>query len=96
MGEDTDEAVRRDLDEFETAIEAGLLAEFGCAERDAERVAAAAASARAAGALPAWSPTFVAEKLADAPDRPSVAGKWNWLLSYVGGDADSEEYRLDG
>ncbi|UPV73468.1 hypothetical protein M0R89_13055 [Halorussus limi] len=78
-------------DEFRTRVETKVAAEFG-AERDAERVAEAAVRVREAGVE--WSPTFIAERMADAPKDASVSEKWNWLLGYVGGPADAEEYRL--
>ncbi|WP_115863706.1 hypothetical protein [Halorussus litoreus] len=97
MSEATDEGeVGERNREFESAVEARLQADFACAEPDAERVAATVARARAAGDLPDWSPVFVVEKLADAPGERTIHEKWNWLLGYVGGDADSDEYRLDG
>ena len=79
-------------DGFRTEVETKVAAEFG-AERDAERVADAAAELRESAGVE-WSPTFIAERMADAPKGNAVPEKWNWLLGYVGGPADDEEYRL--
>jgi hypothetical protein len=79
-------------DEFRTEVETKVAAEFG-AERDAERVADAAVQVRKATGVE-WSPTFIAERMADAPKGDAVPEKWNWLLGYVGGPVDAEEYRL--
>lgn len=91
MGEETDE--------FRAVVEAKLQAEFGCAESDAERVAAAVARAREADADLDWNPSFVVEKLTDAPREHSVPEKWNWLVGhagrYLGSNADLDEYRIE-
>jgi len=85
----------QETDEFRAAVEAGLQAELGCSEPEAERVAETVASARAAGDVPDWSPSFLVAKLTDAPDEYSVPEKWNWLLDYVGGSTDRSAYRFD-
>jgi hypothetical protein len=69
--------------EYESAVEARVTAEFGCPEPDAERVAAAAGRLRRAEAVD-WSPTFIVERLVDAPKALSVPEKWNWWLGYYG------------
>ena len=79
-------------DAFRTEVETKVAAEFGT-ERDAERVADAAVRVRESAGVE-WSPTFIAERMADAPKGDSVPEKWDWLLGYVGGPADAEEYRL--
>jgi hypothetical protein len=75
--------VSDDVREYESAVEARITAEFGCPEPDAERVAAAAARLRHEEGVD-WNPSFLAEKLADAPRDSSVPAKWNWWLSYYG------------
>jgi hypothetical protein len=86
-------------DQFKAAVEAKLQAEFGCAESDAERVAAAVARACEADADLDWHPTFVVETLTHAPREYSVPEKWNWLADragqYLGTDADLDEYRVE-
>ena len=76
---------------FRTEVEERVAAEFG-AERDAERVADAAARLRQSEGVE-WSPSFVAARMADAPRERSVPEKWNWLLGRVGG---ADAYELDG
>jgi hypothetical protein len=84
-----------DEDRFGRRVERKVAAAFG-AERDAERVGRAAVRVRKAEGV-AWSPSFVADRMADAPKGHSVPEKWNWLLEHVGGfDGDSGEYALDG
>lgn len=83
-----------EADRFRRHVERKVAAEFG-SERDAERVAHAAVRVREAENV-AWSPSFVADRMADAPKDHSVPEKWNWLLEYVGGFAvDADEYALD-
>ncbi|MFC7080731.1 hypothetical protein [Halorussus caseinilyticus] len=82
-------------DYFRADVEAKVAAEFG-SERDAERVADAAVRLRDAEGVE-WSPSFVAERMADAPKDRSVPEKWNWLLGVAGGEVeDVTEYELDG
>jgi hypothetical protein len=92
MGEETDD--------FGTAVEAKLQAEFACPERDAERVAGAVTRLRESAEGPDWSSSFLVERLTDAPKSHSVPEKWNWLLEHVGrysdGDTpDLDEYRIE-
>jgi hypothetical protein len=69
--------------EYESAVEARVTAEFGCPEPDAERVATAAGRLRREEGVD-WTPSFLVEKLADAPRDHSVPEKWNWWLDYYG------------
>lgn len=85
MGEERDRFGRR--------VELKVAAEFG-SERDAERVAEAAVRVREAEGVE-WSPSFVADRMADAPKGHSVPEKWNWLLEHVGGFGGGREYALD-
>ena len=78
-------------DRFRAEVEARVATEFG-AERDAERVADAAARFRRSEGVE-WSPSFVAARMADAPRERTVPEKWNWLLGRVGG---ADAYELDG
>jgi hypothetical protein len=81
-------------DHFRADVETKVAAEFG-SERDAERVADAAVRLREAEGVD-WNPSFVAEKMADAPKGHSVPEKWNWLLGYFGSYSDNyEAYELD-
>ncbi|WP_137283234.1 hypothetical protein [Halorussus salinisoli] len=80
-------------DHFRGDVETKVAAEFG-SERDAERVADAAVRLRESEGVE-WSPSFVAERMADAPKERSVLGKWNWLLEYATEFTDSSEYALE-
>jgi hypothetical protein len=75
--------VTDDAREYESAVEARITAEFGCSEPDAERVAAAAGRLRRDEGVE-WNPSFLVEKLTDAPRDRSVPEKWNWWLDYYG------------
>lgn len=70
--------------EYEATVEARVTAEFGCPESDAERVAEAAARLRRSEDAIDWSPSFLVEKLADAPRDHNVPEKWDWWLEYYG------------
>jgi len=77
-------------DHFRADVETKVAAEFG-----SERVADAAVRLREAEGVD-WNPSFVAEKMADAPKGHSVSEKWNWLLGYFGSYSDGyEAYELD-
>jgi hypothetical protein len=79
---------------FRSNVETKVAAEFG-SERDAERVAAAVVRLCEAEDVD-WNPSFVVEKMADAPKEHSVPEKWNWLLGYFGSySEDFEAYELD-
>lgn len=81
-------------DHFRTNVETKVTAEFG-SERDAEQVADAAVRLRESEDVD-WNPSFVAEKMADAPKDKSVPEKWNWLLGYFGSYSnDLDEYRIE-
>lgn len=82
-------------EQFRREVEARVESEFGCPERDAERVAEAVARACAADGPLDWSLPFVVAKMTDAPRDASVPQKWNWVLDYRGGDADLDEYRVE-
>lgn len=81
-------------DHFRANVETKVAAEFG-SERDAERVADAAVRLSESEDVN-WNPSFVVEKMADAPKEHSVPEKWNWLLDYFGSYSDNfDEYELD-
>ena len=82
-----------DADHFRGNVETKVTAEFG-SERDAERVAEAAVRLCESEEVE-WNPSFVAEKMADAPKERSVPEKWNWLLDYLGYGDEFEEYRIE-
>ncbi|WP_276300819.1 hypothetical protein [Halorussus lipolyticus] len=82
-----------DADHFRANVETKVTAEFG-SERDAERVADAAVRLRETEEVE-WNPSFVAEKMTDAPKGHSVPEKWNWLLGYFGYGDDFAEYRIE-
>jgi hypothetical protein len=82
-----------DADRFRANLETKVTAEFG-SERDAERVADAAVRLRESEEVE-WNPSFVAEKMADAPRGHSVPEKWNWVLGHLGYGRDLEEYRIE-
>jgi hypothetical protein len=79
---------------FRAEVETKVAAEFG-SERDAERVADVVVRLRESEDVD-WNPSFVTEKMADAPKGHSVPEKWNWVLDYFGSHSDHfEAYELE-